>query len=80
MNFIRENILKIVTFIVILVVIIIVFSFVFKGTGTSKTKTYAQMEENLKNAAQRYATKNTKVLPKSEKEQSKINSDNLVNA
>ena len=38
------------------------------------------MEENLKNAAQRYATKNTKVLPKSEKEQSKINTDTLVNA
>ena len=80
MNFIRENILKIVTFIVILVVIIIVFSFVFKGTGSSKANTYAQMEENLKNAAQRYATKNTKVLPKSEKEQSKINTDTLVNA
>ena len=31
MNFIRENIVKIVTFIVILVVIIIVFSFVFKA-------------------------------------------------
>lgn len=80
MNFIRENILKIVTFIVILVVIIIVFSFVFKGTGSSKANTYAQMEENLKNAAQRYATKNTKVLPKSEKEQSMINTDTLVNA
>ena len=53
MNFIRENIVKIVTFIVILVVMIIVFSFVFKGTGSSKSNTYSQMEENLKVAAEK---------------------------
>lgn len=80
MNFIRENIVKIVTFIVILVAVIIVFSFVFKGKGTSKANTYAQMEENLKVAAEKYANKNTKILPKDEKEQSKINTDTLVNA
>ena len=67
MNFIRENIVKIVTFIIILVVVIIVFSFVFKGVGSSKVNTYAQMEENLKVAAEKYANKNTKLLPKDEK-------------
>ena len=79
MNFIRENIVKIVTFIVILVVMIIVFSFVFKGTGSSKANTYSQMEENLKVAAEKYANKNVKLLPKDEKEQSKINTDTLIN-
>lgn len=80
MNFIRENIVKIVTFIVILVVVIIIFSFVFKGTGLSKANTYSQMEENLKAAAEKYANKNVKLLPKDEKEQSKINTDTLINA
>lgn len=80
MNFIRENIVKIVTFIVILVVMIIVFSFVFKGTGSSKSNTYSQMEENLKVVAEKYANKNVKLLPKDEKEQSKINTDTLINA
>ena len=79
MNFIRENIVKIITFIVILVVVIIVFSFVFKGTGSSKASTYTQMEEKLKVAAEKYANKNTKILPKDEKEQTKVNTDTLIN-
>lgn len=79
MNFIRENIVKIVIFIIILVVVIVIFSFVFKGVGSSKANTYARMEENLKTAAEKYANKNTKLLPKDEKEQSKINTDTLVN-
>lgn len=80
MNFIRENIVKIIAFIVILVVVIIIFSFVFKENGTSKVNTYSQMEENLKAAAEKYANKNIKLLPKDEKEQSKINTDTLINA
>ena len=80
MNFIRENIVKIVTFIVIIVVVILIFAFALRGGGLSKSNTYTQMEENLKIAAQKYANKNIKVLPKSEKEQSKINTDTLVNA
>lgn len=80
MNFIRENIVKIVIFIIILVVVIVIFSFVFKGFGSSKSNTYARMEENLKIAAEKYANKNIKLLPKDEKEQSKINTDTLINA
>ena len=61
MNFIRENILKIVTFVVILVVVIIVFSFVFKGNGSSHSNSYTSIEQNLKNSAIKYANKNKNI-------------------
>ena len=80
MNFIRENIVKIITFIVILVVVILICSFLFKGKGMSKASTYTQMEENLKVAAEKYANENTKILPKDEKEQTKVNTDTLINS
>lgn len=80
MNFIRENIVKIIAFIVILIVVILICSFLFKGNGTSKVDTYAQMEENLKAAAEKYANENTKILPKDEKEQTKVNTDTLINS
>lgn len=80
MNFIRENIVKIITFIVILIVVILICSFLFKGKGMSKASTYTQMEENLKVAAEKYANENTKILPKDEKEQTKVNTDTLINS
>ena len=80
MGFIRENILKIVTIIVILIVAILVMIFAFGGKNTTKTKSYSQMEENLKTAAKNYLNDNRKLLPKDEKEQSKINTDTLINA
>lgn len=80
MGFIRENILKIVTIIVILIVAILVMIFAFGGKNVAKTKSYSQMEENLKTAAKNYLNDNRKLLPKDENEQSKINLDTLVNA
>ncbi len=80
MNFIRENILKIVTFVVILVVVIIVFSFVFKGNGSSHSRSYTSIEQNLKNSAIKYANKNKKLLPKDDSEQTKITLNTLINA
>ena len=80
MGFIRENILKIVTIIVILIVAILVMIFAFGGKNVTKSKSYTQMEENLKTAAKNYLNDNRKLLPKDENEQSKINLDTLVNA
>lgn len=79
MGFIRENILKIVVFVVALVVAILIISFALKGTGLNNVSTYDGMEESLKTSAQKYVSKNQKLLPKSEEEQSKINLDTLVN-
>ena len=71
MNFIRENIVKIITFIVILVVVILICSFLFKGKGMSKASTYTQMEENLKVAAEKYANEKLKYYQKMKRNKQK---------
>lgn len=80
MGFIRENILKIITIIIILVVVILVMVFAFGGKETSNTRTYSQIEENLKNATTKYLNDNKKLLPKNENEQTRINLDTLINS
>lgn len=80
MGFIRENILKIITFIIILVVVILIFSFAFKGDKTLKSNSYSGMEENLKRAAQKYTSKNSRVLPENENEQAKVSLDTLISS
>lgn len=80
MEFIRENILKIITFIVILIIGIIIFTVMFgKKTIVNNPKTYAAMEENLLTSAKKYVDKNRDLLPKDESETSKVNMDTLVN-
>ncbi len=81
MGFIRENILKIVTFVIILVIAIIIFAFLFRGNTANKLSatSYTNMEKMLASAAKNYTNDNKKLLPNSEKETNKINLDTLVN-
>ena len=81
MEFIRENILKIITFIVILVIAVIIFTLVFgKKTVVNNPKTYNSMEESLLTSAKKYVDKNRNLLPKDESETSKVNLDTLVDS
>ncbi len=80
MEFIRENILKIVIFLVILIVAIIIFSLVFSGGGTKSIDSYSQMEENLVKVVKEYLNDNTKLIPKNNGEITKVNVDTLVSA
>lgn len=78
MEFIRENLLKIVVFIVLLVIGIVIFTFIFGGKKVANIKDYGSMEQTMVDAAKRYISKNQKLLPK-EDETTKINLDTLVN-
>lgn len=79
MEFIRENLLKIVLFIGGLIIAIIIFSLIFGGKKPTKATDYSSMEQSMINATQRYVSKNKKLLPKDEDETSKVNLDTLVN-
>ena len=79
MEFIRENILKIITFIVILVIAIIIFTLVFSHKKISNPKTYSDMENYLVQSAKEYVNDNKKLLPNNEKESNKIKLDTLIN-
>lgn len=79
MEFIRENIIKIIIFIAVLVLGIFIFSFILSNRDIGKASTYTNMETRLLNAAKKYANNNPKLLPKSENESNKINLDTLVN-
>ncbi|MBR4830176.1 MAG: hypothetical protein IKZ96_00200 [Bacilli bacterium] len=66
MNFIRENILKILLVVGVLIVLIIVL-IACSGSGTTgKASSYPKMEENLKNAATRYLKSHSDLLPTEE--------------
>ena len=80
MEFIRENILKIIMFIVILFVAIIIFTFVFAGKREHIPTSYSSMEDSMKNGAIKYVSNNKNLLPKNENESSKVNLDTLINA
>ena len=79
MEFIRENLLKIVTFIIILIVVVFIFAFVFSGKKLNVTKSYSSMENTMVQSSKRYLNDNKKLLP-NEDETSKINLDTLENA
>ena len=79
MEFIRENLLKIVLFIGGLIIAIIIFSLIFGGKKPTKATDYSSMEKNMVEATQKYVSKNQKLLPKDEEETSKVNLDTLVN-
>ena len=80
MEFIRENIAKILIFIGVLIVSIIIFSLVFGREKISKESSYKTMEDNLVNVAIKYAKANPKLLPNKEEEMNKINLDTLINS
>ena len=72
MDFIRNNILKIVgVFVILLVLIFVVKSCYGRGT-TEKATGYTAMENQLQNAAIKYAKRNMSVLPKTTENVSKI--------
>ena len=79
MEFIRENIIKIIIFVVVLIVGIFIVAFIFGNNNTSKAATYTNMETKLLNAAKKYANNHPKLLPKEDNESNKINLDTLVN-
>lgn len=79
MEFIRENLLKIIFFIGGLILAIVIFSLIFGGKQQTKINDYPTMENSMVTAAQKYVSKNQKLLPKDEEETSKINLDTLVN-
>lgn len=80
MEFIRENILKIIIFIAALIIAIVVFSLIFGGKKITKITTYNEMENQMVASAKKYVNDNKKLNPTKDNEISKINLDTLVNA
>ncbi|MBQ9024687.1 MAG: hypothetical protein IJ105_05710 [Bacilli bacterium] len=80
MEFIRENIAKILIFIGVLIISIIIFTLIFGRNNVGKSLTYSNMENNLLKAATKYANNNKKLLPTTEEETNKINLDTLVDS
>lgn len=78
MGFFRENGLKFLLIFAVIIVITIIFTFLFSGSNT-KIQTYNDMEVSLKNAAIKYASSNSSLLPKDETTLKKVNLDTLVN-
>lgn len=80
MNFIRENIVKIVALLVIAIIVIVV---AVACSGGSKpvddASGYIEMENKLQNAAIRYVKKNPTLLPKTIDNTRKIRLDTLIN-
>ena len=78
MSFIRDNLLKIVGFIILLIIFIFVFSLIFgKKNIIADNSTYPSMEENLLSSAKKYANDNKKLIPTKEDETNKITLDTL---
>lgn len=81
MEFLRENILKIVTMIVIFVVVIIISTVACgNGSGIRKAKSYQDMENNLEVATKKYLNSNSNLLPKADGKVTKINLDTLISS
>ena len=80
MNFIRENIAKILIFIGVLIIFIIIFSLIFGRNKLKRETTYFDLEDKLLTAAKKYVNDNPKLLPKTEEETNKINLDTLINS
>ena len=79
MGFIRENLLKIVIFIIVLVVLILVFTIFFGKNIAKKATTYNDMEGLLVNATKKYANDNVNKIPTKEEESNKVTLDTLEN-
>lgn len=80
MNFIRENIVKIVALLVIAVIVIIVaVACSGGGTPTDDASGYIEMENKLQAAAIKYVKKNPSLLPRTVDKSRKIRLDTLIN-
>ena len=77
MNFIRENILKIVVVFVIFMVVVIAVASCSSKPITIQEQ-YETMEANLSNAAQRLVNTNKSLLPKKIEETTKVQLDTLI--
>ena len=82
MNFIRDNILKILlVFVLIIVIIIVVVACLPKGTVITKTdKAYSDMENRLQGAAIKLVDSNNKLLPKTIDQVRRIQLSTLINS
>ena len=78
MQFIRENIIKIVVFIIIFIIAMVVFIAIFSGREGMNSKSYQGMEQQMVNSTKKYLNKNNNLYPK-ENEVSKITLDTLEN-
>ena len=79
MNFIRDNILKLLLLLfVAIVVIVIVVSCSNRTVTEDDAVGYAEIENRVQNAAIRYVNKNRSLLPKSTDKSSKIQIDTLI--
>lgn len=80
MEFLRENILKILTMIVVFVIVIIIFTVACgSNNGIRKAKTYKDIENNLVTATKKYLESNKDLLPKVDGKITKVNIDTLIN-
>lgn len=76
MNWLRDNILKILIILGVTVAVIIVIAVIFakpKGEELVSGAKYGELETKLQNAAIKYVNKNKKLLPKSTDDIAKIN-------
>lgn len=80
MNFIRDNIVKIVVVLVVIIILIVVISACSKmDSTTSNSETgYIEMENKLQNAAIKFVENNKRVLPKTSDKFKRIQTSTLV--
>ena len=80
MNFIRDNIVKIVILLFVAIIIIVVaVACSNRQPNISEANGYLEMENKLQNAAIRYVKKNPTLLPKTTDKARKIQMDTLIN-
>lgn len=80
MGFIRENILKIFSIIIIFILVILICIFAFGGNSSKSNSSYSIMEDNLVSSVKKYLNDNAKLNPKNDGEMTKVNLDTLVNS
>lgn len=83
MNWIRDNILKLIVFLFIAIVVIVVIVACSKKGGTvtpgvESASGYNELEEKMQQAAINYTNRNTSLLPKTENKPVKVKLDTLV--
>lgn len=81
MNFIRDNIIKIIAFLVVAIIVIVVVVSCSNRTPVDQVvggSKYVELENRLQNAAIKYVNKNKSLLPKTTEKNTKIMSDTLI--
>lgn len=82
MNWIRDNIIKIVIgiFLIIVIIVVVVACGMGGGSGTDKSEGYISLENKLQNAAIKYVNEHPKILPKATGTVKKVTLDTLIAA